>query len=427
MQTHFTEEQLADPRIKLSNDILRKCVHCGFCTATCPTFVTLGDELDSPRGRITLIQSMLESGKPPTQGVVKHLDRCLSCLSCMTTCPSGVDYMHLIDFVREHVEETFPRPLPERLFRALLARLIPNPSLFRLALLMAPLARPFKSLLPGRLKNMVAMSPNTDSGLSALETPRVVPAEGTKRLRVALFTGCVQQVLRPAINQATIRLLSRHGCEVVVVEGSGCCGAAVQHLGRNGEALDYARANIRAWTAEADANGLDAIVFNASGCGVTLKDYGHMLADDSEWAAAAAHVASLCKDVSEVMGNLKLKPRVLGETVDVAYHSACSMQHGLKLRDEPKRLLETAGFKVHLPAEGHLCCGSAGTYNLMQPDLAEKLLRRKLANLQVLETKVIATGNIGCLVHMTSAADRPVVHSVELLDWATGGPKPQGL
>ena len=427
MRTNFTDEQLTDPGIKLSNDILRKCVHCGFCTATCPTFVILGDEADSPRGRITLIQNMLESGKPPTPGVVKHLDRCLSCLSCMTTCPSGVEYKHLIDFARQHVEQTFTRPLPERLFRNLLARLVPNPSLFRLALLAAPLARLLQSLPGGRLNNMVAMAPAVDSGHSPFAKRRVVPAEGSKRWRVALFSGCAQQVLRPAINQATIRLLARHGCEVVVVEGTGCCGAASHHLGRTKEALDYARANVGAWTAEADENGLDAIVFNASGCGVTLKDYGVLLAHDSQWAAPAARVASLCKDISEVMADLEMKPSVLAEPLEVAYHSACSMQHGLKLGAAPRRLLEAAGYHVSEPAEGHLCCGSAGTYNLLQPELAEKLLARKLASLHVLEAQLIATGNIGCLVHLASGAERPVVHSVELLDWATGGPRPPGM
>ena len=435
MQTDFTLAQLADPEIDAANTILRKCVHCGFCTATCPTYVLLGDELDSPRGRIYLIKNMLESGQPPTAKVVKHIDRCLSCLSCVTTCPASVDYMHLVDHTRARIEKTFARPWPERMLRALLAFVLPSPGVFRLALKAAALGRPFKAMLPGRLKGMIDMAPARVPAASAVDKPQVFEAQGKykgKRLkRVALMTGCAQQVLRPGINEATVRLLTRRGCEVVVAEGAGCCGALVHHMGREDQALKQARANIEAW----EKAGVEAVVINASGCGTTIKDYGWMLKHDPAWAERAARIADLACDVSEIMSELGL-----GEVTEkglpvVTYHSACSMQHGQGLREEPKTLLRDAGFEVREPAEGHLCCGSAGTYNMLQPALAGRLLERKVENLKKTGGAVIATGNIGCLEQIAGGfadpngdnKDPPVVHTVELLDWATGGPKPGGI
>ena len=435
MQTGFTLAQLADPEIEDANTILRKCVHCGFCTATCPTYVLLGDELDSPRGRIYLIKNMLESGQPPTAKVVKHIDRCLSCLSCVTTCPASVDYMHLVDHTRARIEKTFARPWPERMLRALLAFVLPSPGVFRLALKAAALGRPFKAMLPGRLKGMIDMAPARVPAASAVDKPQVFEAQGKykgKRLkRVALMTGCAQQVLRPGINEATVRLLTRRGCEVVVAEGAGCCGALVHHMGREDQALKQARANIEAW----EKAGVEAVVINASGCGTTIKDYGWMLKHDPAWAERAARIADLACDVSEIMSELGV-----GEVTEkglpvVTYHSACSMQHGQGLREEPKTLLRDAGFEVREPAEGHLCCGSAGTYNMLQPALAGRLLERKVENLKKTGGAVIATGNIGCLEQIAGGfADPngdnkgpPVVHTVELLDWATGGPKPGGI
>ena len=430
MQTDFTSAQLADPEIQAANDILRNCVHCGFCTATCPTYVLLGDELDSPRGRIYLIKNLLESegSAPPPAKVVKHIDRCLTCLSCMTTCPASVDYMHLIDRARARIEDTFVRPLAERWLRALLAFVVPNPDLFRKALIGARLGRPFRALLPGRLKGMVGMAPSSIPPKSPMDQPQVFEAGGTRRKRVALMTGCAQQVLRPSINEATIRLLTRHGCEVVVARGAGCCGALVHHMGREADAHSQAKANIAAWE-EAE---VDAVVVNASGCGTTLKDYGWMLKDDPDWAERAAHVAGMACDITEIMSELGLAGVVPEKRPTVTYHSACSMQHGQQLREHPKNLLSGAGFEVLDPAEGHLCCGSAGTYNLLQPELAGQLQARKVANLKNTGGQLIATGNIGCLVQITEglAADGegiPVVHTVELLDWATGGPKPPGL
>ncbi|NQU57515.1 MAG: glycolate oxidase subunit GlcF, partial [Rhodospirillales bacterium] len=405
----------------------RKCVHCGFCTATCPTYVLLGDENDSPRGRIYMIKDMLEKSKPAPAKVVKHIDRCLTCLSCTSTCPSGVDYMHLIDHARVHVEETFSRPPGDRLLRMLLAFVVPNPAIFRLSLIGARLARPFKGLMPGRLKGMIAMAPDTIPVASYVDGPQVFAAEGARRMRVALMTGCAQKVLRPSINEATVRLLTRHGCEVVVASGAACCGALVQHMGKEQAAHAAARNNIAAWTKEADGEGLDAIVINASGCGTTLKDYGFMLKDDPAWADRAAKISALAKDVTEVMTSLGVGDVKISNQPVVVYHSACSMQHGQKLRNEPKNLLKAAGFEVREPAEGHLCCGSAGTYNLLQPEIAECLKVRKAANLEAQGAAVIVTGNIGCQVQISGATDTPVVHTVELLDWATGGTVPPGL
>jgi glycolate oxidase iron-sulfur subunit len=427
MRTNFTLAQLADPDIREANDILRKCVHCGFCTATCPTYVLLGDELDSPRGRIYLIKEMLEKGGPVSGQVAKHVDRCLSCLGCMTTCPSGVNYMHLIDHGRQRVEESYRRPMAERLLRALLAALVPYPSRFRLAIRAGRLAGPLAALLPGRLKVMAGMARRMRARSSPVDRPQVFPAEGTRRMRVALLSGCVQQVTAPEINEATVRLLTRHGCDVVVAPGAGCCGALTHHMGRTETARASARANIAAWTREIEDTGLDAIVINASGCGTTVKDYGFMLREDRDWAARAERVSGLARDVSEVMTELGLNPPQDATALRVAYHSACSMQHGQGIAREPVALLAAAGFTPLDVPEGHLCCGSAGTYNLLQPALADRLRDRKVAHIEALRPDAIATGNIGCMVQIGAATALPVVHTVELLDWATGGPRPRAL
>lgn len=427
MQTSFSIAQLADPGIAASNEILRKCVHCGFCTATCPTYVLLGDERDSPRGRIYLIKQMLENGEAATEETVRHVDRCLSCLSCMTTCPSSVHYMHLVDHARTYIEETYTRPLMDRLLRGLLARVLPNPALFRLSLRLAQVGKLFRFMLPARLKAMVALAPASLPAPSALDRPQVFEAEGERRMRVALLTGCAQRVLDPEINAATIRLLTRHGCEVVVSGGAGCCGSLSHHMGHEDDAHDFAKANIAAWHREAEVNGLDAIVINTSGCGTTIKDYGFMLRGDAAWADKAAMVSSLAKDVTEVMTTLGIKPDGKAGALTVAYHSACSLQHGQNITTLPKQLLAQAGFTVRDVPEAHLCCGSAGTYNLLQPDLAGQLRDRKVKNIRSVEPDAVAAGNIGCLVQIGSGLDVPVLHTVQLLDWATGGPRPTGL
>ena len=428
MQTHFTPVQLADPETEASAGILRSCVHCGFCTATCPTFVLLGDELDSPRGRIYLIKDMLENDRPATAGVVKHLDRCLSCLSCMTTCPSGVHYMHLIDHARKRIEDTFRRPLLDRWLRSLLAILLPSPTLFRIALTCATLARPFASMfgsiLGGRMRAMLRLAPSWVVPPSPVDRPQVFPAESRTVARVALMTGCAQKVLAPEINEATVRLLTRHGIEVVVARGAGCCGSLAHHMGKEPAALDAARRNIDAWMDEATRNGLDAVIINASGCGTTIKDYGWMLRADPDYAGKAAHIASISRDISEIMNETGLVEPVTATGHVVTYHSACSMQHGQQIKTAPQALLRRAGFIVSDVPEGHLCCGSAGVYNVLEPDIAERLRIRKLSNIATTAPQIVATGNIGCMTQLADGLDVPVVHTVELLDWATGGPTP---
>jgi len=426
MQTSFTAEQLRDPQTARSNEVLRTCVHCGFCTATCPTYQVLGDELDSPRGRIYLIKEMLENDRPADARTVKHIDRCLSCLACMTTCPSGVHYMHLVDHAREHIERTYRRPWDDRALRWLLALILPYPTRFRLSILGAWLAKPFAPILPRKLRAMVAFAPASLPPVSRWDDPQVFPAEGKRRMRAALMTGCAQRALNTDINEATIRLLTRHGVEVVVAEGAGCCGALTHHMGKTAQSHATAAKNIRAWAREMDGAGLDAIVINTSGCGTTVKDYGHMFRSEP-LAADAARVSAIARDVSEVMAELGLTDATHAPGLRVAYHAACSLQHGQKITTHPKALLKAAGFTVLEPAEGHLCCGSAGTYNLMQPEISAQLKERKAANIAATRPQAVAAGNIGCMMQIGSALEAPVVHTVELLDWATGGPKPAKL
>jgi len=430
MQTLFSPEQLRDPDTKSSNQVLRTCVHCGFCTATCPTFVLLGDELDSPRGRIYLIKDMLESGRPATKDVVQHVDRCLSCLACMTTCPSGVNYMHLVDHARRYIEETYERPWHERMLRRVLVTVLPNVRLMRLALAGARLGRPLRGLLPrgvlgGRLRAMLELAPGRLPPASAVERPQVHRAQGERRARVALLAGCAQQVLAPEINEATIRLLTRLGVEVVVARGAGCCGALTHHMGQHDPAMASARANIAAWSREIAGEGLDAIVVNTSGCGTTLKDYGFMFRTEPEREAAET-VASKAADVSEFLTRIGYAPTRPAPDLTVAYHAACSLQHGQKVTAEPKTLLRSAGFRVAEPKEPHLCCGSAGTYNLMQPEIAGRLRERKLENLRATKPDLVAAGNIGCLTQL-GGGGLPVVHTIELLDWMAGGPIPAAV
>jgi len=426
VQTNFTAEQLTDPDFARSNEVLRACVHCGFCTATCPTYQVLGDELDSPRGRIYLMKDMLEQERVPDDKTVLHIDRCLSCLACMTTCPSGVHYMHLVDHGRAYIEEHYRRPWRDRALRWLLAKVLPHPGRFRLALVGAKLGRPFRRLVPdARLRAMLDMAPKRIPPVSRNDDPQVFPAEGARRMRVALMTGCAQRALNTDINDATIRVLTRLGAEVVVAEGAGCCGALTHHMGQTGESHASAAANIRAWMREKRGAGLDAVVINTSGCGTTVKDYGHMFREDP-LAADAAEVSAMARDVSEVLKELAPEADA-PEPLRVAYHAACSLQHGQQIKGGPKTLLKKAGFEVVEPADSHLCCGSAGTYNLMQPEISAELKARKVETLEAKAPQVIATGNIGCMMQIGGGTEVPVVHTVELIDWATGGPKPPAL
>jgi glycolate oxidase iron-sulfur subunit len=451
MQTSFTLAQLADPDVAEADKILRACVHCGFCTATCPTYVLLGDELDSPRGRIYLIKEMLENDRPATADVAKHIDRCLSCLACMTTCPSGVHYMHLVDHARAHIEDTYRRPWADRIMRALLANLLPYPGRFRAALAAGWFARPFVKLvswlavpagrsarkavpvaegwrgMAQRTIAMLGLMPSRLPNRSAYGRPQTFSTQPSRRRgRIALLQGCAQGVLGPQINEAAIRLLMRQGIDVVLAADEACCGSLVHHMGREHQALEQARHNIDVWTREIEG-GLDAIVITASGCGTTIKDYGYMLRNDPAYAEKAARVSALAKDISEYLADLDLGAPAAQSGLTVAYQSACSLQHGQKITRQPKDLLAIAGFKVRDIAEAHLCCGSAGTYNIMQPDIARTLRDRKVASIERTGADVIATGNIGCMAHIAGGTDIPILHTVELLDWACGGPVPDAL
>ena len=424
MQTHFSEAQLIDPDIADANDILRACVHCGFCTATCPTYVLTGDELDGPRGRIYLIKDMLEADRPPTQTDVTHIDRCLSCLSCMTTCPSGVHYMHLVDHARSHIERHWVRPLRDRFLRSLLGRILPNPALAGRAMALAVLAAPIARLLPSSLRRTVSLAKAADKNPKVL-TPSIYPAEGERRHRVVLLGGCVQQVLDGDINAATIRLLTRHGCEVIVAQGAGCCGAINHHLGQESAGREFAMANILEWMRL--SGPVDAVIANTSGCGTMVKDYGYLFRTDPELAAAAREISDKTRDIAEFIDEIGLMAPAIETGQRVAYQSPCSMQHGQSVKAQPVALLRAAGFSVAEPRDAHLCCGSAGTYNILQGGMADELRSRKASSLAALAPEIVASGNIGCMTQLQDALDVPILHTVQLLDWATGGPAPRGL
>jgi glycolate oxidase iron-sulfur subunit len=426
MKTSFTPEQLADPATATSEKAIRTCVHCGFCTATCPTYVLLGDERDSPRGRIYMIQQMLEKNAAPTREVVTHIDRCLSCLGCVTTCPSGVDYTHLIDHARAHVEKTYRRPVADRLLRWGLAKVLPYQKRFAAALGLGRASASLADIVSGiggrRMAAMMRMA-----GASRASAPKPEPAVfAARKGRVILQAGCIEPVLRPGYQAAAARLLARAGYEVVRAPEEGCCGSLVHHLGRDEEALGFMRKAIDAWNAIIEAGPVDAIIVTASGCGTTIKDYGFLMCNDPAYAAKAARISALAKDISEFVAPAALPPTDIRK-VRVAWQSPCSLQHGQKIAGLPRVLLEQAGFEVLTPDDAHLCCGSAGTYSILQPKIADELGRRKAASLEALKPDVIATANIGCAVHVGARTGVPVAHIAELLDWATGGPAPAGL
>ena len=432
METHFSKEQLKDKDNRSSEKIFRKCVHCGFCNATCPTYNLLGDELDGPRGRIYLIKDMLENNKPANDKIVKHIDRCLSCYSCMTTCPSNVNYMHLIDHGRNHIEKTYTRPLSDRLIRNFLSQVMPHPLRFRIIGILTLLVKPINFIFPKKLREMIKLMP-INFPKKNLPKMKVYPAEKRKKpvARVALLAGCVNQVISPQINEATIRLLNRHGVEVIVPKGIDCCGSLNHHLGKSDLARKTFKKNILIWYDEYLNNGLDAIISNTSGCGTTLKDYGFIFRSDDDLKKKAKKISELTKDISEYLDdNIKLnfiKNKESNKGYRIAYHSACSMQHGQKIHNVPMNLIKKTGNKVFDVPEGHICCGSAGTYNLLQTDIAKKLLKNKISNINKINPQFIATGNIGCITQIANGTKIPILHTVEVIDWYTGGPKPKIL
>ncbi len=429
METRFTPDQLKDPRLKEADEILRRCVHCGLCNATCPTYLLLGDERDGPRGRIYLIKAMLE-GEAAPKHVRPHLDRCLSCYACMTACPGGVDYRHLSAYARQHIEQNTARGPADEFKRKLLRRILPHPERFRLALLFAVALRPFRSILArARLKTLpaaLALAPARPARPGEFAQPQTVKTQKLRRGRVALLLGCAQRVLRPGINDSTVRFLNNIGFDVVLAEGEGCCGSLTLHLGKEAEAKVFAGRNIDVWHAQRENGPLDAIIVNASGCGATVKDYVHLFADDPAYAAKAKFVSALAKDIAEFAALQRMEAPVGWSDIRVAYHSACSMEHGQKIREAPRQLLRNAGFTVVEIPEGHICCGSAAAFNILQPELSKELRSRKLSNIDRLKPDCIASGNIGCIEQL-SGGSVPVVHTVELLDWAYGGPCPGAL
>jgi len=432
METHFSQEQLKNKDNKSSEKILRKCVHCGFCNATCPTYKLLGDELDGPRGRIYLIKDMLENNKPANEKIVKHIDRCLSCYSCMTTCPSGVNYMHLIDHGRSHIEKTYKRKFSDRIFRDILSIALSKPINFRLLTILARFIRPFRFFLPKKLKEMIVLIPKKFPK-KTLPRMKVYPAPKRKKpvARVALLTGCVQRVISPQINEATIRLLNRHDIEVIVPRGIDCCGSLNHHLGKSDVAKQTFKKNISIWYDEYLNKGLDAIISNTSGCGTMLKDYGFIFRSDNDLKKKSKKISELTKDISEYLDeNVKLnfvKKKENEKKYKIAYHSACSMQHAQKIHDVPINLIKKTGNQVFNIPDGHICCGSAGTYNLLESDIAKKLLENKIFNINKINPQFIATGNIGCITQISNGTKIPILHTVEVIDWYTGGPKPEIL
>jgi glycolate oxidase iron-sulfur subunit len=429
MQTNFTKKQLQDTNISSADGILRKCVHCGFCNATCPTYQIVGDELEGPRGRIYLIKDMLENDKPANEKITKHIDRCLSCYSCMTTCPSGVNYMHLVDHARNHIEKTFTRPFFDRLIRSLLSKILPSPTLFRIAGYSARLFYPFRFLFPKKIKNMLRYMPNSFPA-SKQENKEIYSSAGKTYARVALLTGCVQRVISPQINDATIDILNRHGVEVIVPKQVDCCGSLNHHLGKEDLAHKSFINNINSWFNWYEEKNLDAILVTTSGCGTTLKDYGYIFRDhpDKELRKKAKMVSSLAKDVTEYLGkNIKLNYMKKDKKFKIAYHSACSMQHGQKIHQQPMDLLKKTGNEIVEIPDGHLCCGSAGTYNLLQDEMATELLKRKVSNIDKVKPDFISTGNIGCMTQISSGTQIPIVHTIEILNWYTGGEKPKAI
>lgn len=418
MRTGFSTIQLADPHIAEAEQSLRACMHCGICTATCPTYVLLGDERDGPRGRIVMMQKMLEEGGTPSAETVLHVDRCLSCLACRTACPSSVDYARLVDAARAHIEKHYKRPLGDRLLRWFVSHALTRPNHIRFGLALSRFFAPIARAIPGRL-GVIARLGTT---LPRPERNRLFAQSPLASRRIALLPGCVQSVVAPEIDEALARVLARRGIEVIPLGGAGCCGALAHHLGKAAEAKAWARRIIESFE-RASAENFEAIAISATGCGAHLRELPHLFRGDAVWEPRVKALAERVRDISEL---LSPQPSAQARRMRVAFHSACSAQNGLRLGEQPQGLLRIAGFDVVEIPEGHLCCGSAGSYSLLQPEISGALRARKLGNIASVMPDVIATGNIGCLIHL-SGAEKPVVHYVELLDWAEGGAKPRAM
>ena len=424
MRTDIDPQLLTDPDVKVSEEVLRACVHCGFCNATCPTYLLTGNELEGPRGRIYLIKNVLENGIKASRKTIEHIDNCLGCLACETTCPSGVDYSRLLEEARPRLDKLVKRPFTDRLLRAMLTRILPYPGRFRFALKMSGLGRVFSWLMPKNMRPLLDMAPKRLPRSAEVAKAGVVSAVGEKRIRVALLTGCAQQVLGPQINDATVRLLTRLGAEVVMPKDAGCCGALTFHMGERKRSRKLMQRNIEVWHNEVAENGLDAIVLNTSGCGTAIREYDYIFRHDPKLAVKAKTVTALVRDVAEVVAELGLGEASKALKLKVAYHDACSLQHGVQVKTQPRQLLKDAGFDVVEVPEAHICCGSAGTYNMLQPELASQLQARKAEHIESVAPQIVAAGNIGCMEQIAGGVKVPVVHTVELLDWATGGPRP---
>jgi glycolate oxidase iron-sulfur subunit len=418
MRTNFSPAQLENDRLAAAERQLRACVHCGICTATCPTYLLLGDELDGPRGRIQLIQHMLETNATPSEKVVTHIDRCLSCLACVSACPSGVNYPRLIDEARAHIERRATRPWQRRWLRRALGYVLPRRHLLRPLLRLGRFAASFAPLLPEALRSPAQIAGRLPRAEHAMPRPRQSRPAAKPERRVALHVGCVQEVIAPRITTSAIRVLTRHGFEVTTIEGTGCCGSLNHHLGQTSEARRHAQALVDDIAAQEADRPFDAIVTTASGCGTTIGDYGFHLGD-----GRASAVAARTRDIADILRDVPLKTSRAHRATRVAYHAACSLTHAMKQAAAAPQLLRTLGFDVAEPADT-LCCGSAGVYNVLEPDIASRLQARKARALIDLKPKLVATGNIGCLAQIAAAVPVPVVHSIELIDWATGGPAP---
>ncbi|GJL76427.1 glycolate oxidase subunit GlcF [Nitrosomonas sp.] len=408
MQTRLADFVKNSPQGEEADAILRSCVHCGFCLATCPTYQLLGDELDSPRGRIYLMKQMLE-GQPVTQKTQLHLDRCLTCRACESTCPSGVRYAELVDISRDLIEKQVKRSTDKRLVRYLLRKVLPNPLLFKPIVKIGQSLRP---VLPAHLKKKVP---------AAVKSNHLWPESRHSR-KMLVLDGCVQPTLSPNINLAAAHVLDALGISLIKSAQAGCCGAIAYHLNAQEEGMNAMRNNIDAWWPLIHNNEIEAIAMTASGCGVTVKEYGHMLRHDPVYAEKAAKVSAMTKDISEILllelDNLQLilgKQKINSVSTKLAFHSPCTLQHGQQIRGQIEKILQTAGFELATVADAHLCCGSAGTYSILQPELSQQLLNNKVSALETGQPEQIVTANIGCLLHLQNGTDLPVRHWIEVL------------